>query len=130
VAPDFDPLAFSFYGLTFGQVAAISFGVLAVSQEFHNGAVRVSLAAVPRRAVFYAGKMATIGGLTLVVGVLTTLVTLVLGRSMLGEFASRSTAEPRAFIGGGVYLALMALLAAGLTVLLRSGVAVPRCGRP
>jgi ABC-type transport system involved in multi-copper enzyme maturation permease subunit len=123
-APDFDPLAFSFYGLTFGQVAAISFGALVVSQEFHNAAVRVSLCAVPRRGVFYAGKMAVIGGLTLVIGVLTTLVTLVLGKSMLGEFGHWSTADLRAVVGGGIYLALMALLAAGLTALLRSGLAV------
>jgi ABC-type transport system involved in multi-copper enzyme maturation permease subunit len=123
-APDFDPLAFSFYGLTFGLVAAISFGALVISQEFHNAAVRVSLALVPRRGVFYTAKIATIGGLTITVGLLTTLVTLVVGKLMLGVSGNWSAADVRAVVGGGIYLALMALLAAGLTLILRSGVAV------
>jgi len=119
-----DPLAVSFYGLAFGQVAAISFGAVAVSQEFHHAAVRVSLAAVPRRGVFYTAKMATIGAASLVVGLLTGLATLALGRVLIGESVTWDASALRAAVGSGIYLALMALFAAGLTALLRSGVAV------
>ena len=120
-----DPLALTFAGLGFGQVAAISFGVLAVSQEFHHGAIRVWLAAVPGRDVFYVAKMVTVGGVTLLVGVLTALVTFVLGRALLGSSIGLTDAATlRAIAGSGIYLALMALFAAGLTTLVRSGTLV------
>lgn len=123
---DADPLALSLFGVTFGQVAAISFGVLAVSQEFQHSALRVWLAAVPRRNVFYAAKVMMIGVLTLAVGLLTTLVSFLLGQALIGD-AGLAVADPaaaRAIVGSGVYLALMALFAAGLTMVLRSGTLV------
>jgi len=125
-SPDFDPLELSFYGLTFGQVAAISFGTLVVSQEFHVGALRVSLSAVPRRGVFYASKMAMTGAVALAVGLLSGFTTLLLGQVLIGD-AGIGVSDPgalRAVVGSAAYLALMALFAAGLTALLRSGVAV------
>ena len=125
-SPDFDPLELSFYGLTFGQIAAISFGTLVVSQEFHHSALRVSLSAVPRRGVFYASKMAMIGGVALAVGLLSGFTTLLLGQALLGDagIGISDAGALRAAVGSGVYLALIALFAAGLTALLRSGVAV------
>ena len=125
-SPDFDPLELSFYGLTFGQVAAISFGTLVFSQEFHHSALRVSLSAVPRRGVFYASKMAMTGGVVLAVGLLSGFTTLLLGQALIGEagIGISDTGALRAAVGSGIYLALMALFAAGLTALLRSGVAV------
>lgn len=125
-SPDFDPVELSFYGLTFGQIAAISFGTLVLSQEFHHGALRVTLSAVPRRGLFYAGKIAMTGGAALAVGLLSGFTTLLLGQALLGDAGVGITADGalRAAVGGGSYLALMALFAAGLTALLRSGVAV------
>ncbi|MET0965886.1 MAG: ABC transporter permease [Nakamurella sp.] len=124
--PDFDPLELSFYGLTFGQIAAISFGTLALSQEFHQSALRVSLAAVPRRGLFYVSKMAVIGGAVLVVGLLAGLTTFLLGQALIGDagIGISDTGALRAVLGSGIYLALIALFAAGLTALLRSAVAV------
>ena len=125
-SPDFDPVELSFYGLTFGQVAAISFGTLVVSQEFHHSALRVSLSAVPRRGVFYASKMAVTGGVALAVGVLSGFTTLLLGQTLLGDAGVGFTdaGALRAVFGSGVYLALIALFAAGLTALFRSGILV------
>jgi len=125
-SPDFDPLELSFYGLTFGQVAAISFGTLVLSQEFHHSALRVSLSAVPRRGIFYASKMAITGGVALAVGLLSGLTTFLLGQALIGDagIGISDTGALRAVVGSGIYLALMALFAAGLTALLRSGVAV------
>lgn len=125
-SPDFDPVELSFYGLTFGQIAAISFGTLVVSQEFHHSALRVSLSAVPRRGLFYTSKMALIGGVVLAVGLLSGFTTLLVGQALLGDagIGITDTGALRAAVGGGIYLALIALFAAGLTALLRSGVAV------
>ncbi len=66
----------AFFVLNSGQIAAIAFGATAVSSEFLNGALRISLAAVPRRSLFYVAKMATIGGSALAVGLMTTFTTL------------------------------------------------------
>ncbi|EPH45560.1 hypothetical protein STRAU_1376 [Streptomyces aurantiacus JA 4570] len=123
---DAEPLFGAFYALNFGQVAAISFGTTAVSSEYVNGALRVSLAAVPRRGLFYGAKTAVLGAAALLVGLLTSFTTFLGGQAFLGEHAI-GLGHPgavRACVGGGFYLALMALLAAGLAAVLRSGVAV------
>lgn len=124
--PDADPVLGAFYALNFGQIAAISFGATALSSEYLNGALRVSLAAVPRRDLFYAAKMTLVGALALVVGLVTSFTAFLVGQLFMGRYAI-GLGEPgalRAALGGGIYLALMALLAAGLTALLRSAVAV------
>lgn len=116
----------AFYALNFGQIAAISFGATALSSEFLNGALRISLSAVPRRGLFYAAKMSVVGGLALAVGMITSFATFLVGQMFMGDYAI-GLGEPgalRAAFGGGIYLTLMALLAAGLAALLRSAVAV------
>jgi len=122
---DDDPLFSAFFGVNFGQVAAIAFGTAAVSSEFQGGALRVSLAAVPRRGRWFAAKAVAIGAPVLGVGLVTGFVTAAVGKAVLGGDASGVTWSEgvRGAVGCGVYLALMALFAAGLTTLLRSGVA-------
>ncbi|MFH8476631.1 ABC transporter permease [Streptomyces sp. NPDC018000] len=123
---DAEPLFDAFYALNFGQIAAISFGATAISSEYLNGALRISLVAVPRRNLFYAAKMTLVGAPALVVGLVTSFSAFTVGQMFMGEYAI-GLGEPgalRAAFGGGIYLALMALFAAGLTVLLRSAVAV------
>ncbi|MFD8114515.1 ABC transporter permease [Streptomyces microflavus] len=121
-----EPVFDAFYALNFGQIAAVAFGATAISSEFLDGALRISLAAVPRRSLFYAAKMTAVGGAALVVGLLTSFPVFLVGQLFLGEYAI-GLGHPgalRAAFGGGIYLALMALFAAGLTALLRSAVAV------
>ncbi|TPQ18459.1 ABC transporter permease subunit [Streptomyces sporangiiformans] len=122
---DFDPLFSALFGVSFGQTAAIAFGALAVSSEFQGGALRVSLAAVPHRGRWYAAKATVVGVAVLGVGLLTGCVSLAVGKAVLGDKGSGlSWGEGlRGAVGCGIYLALMALFAAGLTALLRSGVA-------
>lgn len=124
--PGADLVFGAFYALNFGQIAAISFGATALSSEYLNGALRISLAAVPRRDLFYSAKMALVGTLALLIGLVTSFTAFLVGQLFMGEYAI-GLGEPgalRAALGGGIYLALMALLAAGLTALLRSAVAV------
>ncbi|WAU81102.1 ABC transporter permease subunit [Streptomyces sp. Qhu-G9] len=122
---DFDPLFSAFFGVSFGQIAAITFGAQAVSAEFQGGALRVSLAAVPHRGRWFAAKAAAVGLPALAAGLLTGAATLLVGKAVLGDRGSGlSWGEGvRAAVGCGIYLALMALFAAGLAALLRSGVA-------
>ena len=123
--PEFDALFMALSGVGPGQIAAIAFGATAVSSEFHGGALRLSLAAVPQRGRWFAAKTAAIGVPALLVGLVTGLASLAAAKAGLGEEASGLTLgeQARGVVGFGVYLMLMALLAAGLTALLRSGVA-------
>jgi ABC-type transport system involved in multi-copper enzyme maturation permease subunit len=122
----FDPVRASFFGLNFGQIAAICFGSIAVAGEYRAGAIRVSLAAVPRRRVFFAAKLTVVGLLALVVGLVTSTTCFVLGQAALGD-RGVSIGTPgalRAVVGCGLYLALITLFAAGLAAALRSAPAV------
>ncbi|MFJ8537930.1 ABC transporter permease [Streptomyces sp. NPDC093591] len=123
--PDFDPLFTALSGVLPGQIAAISFGALAVSSEYHGGALRLSLAAVPQRGWWFAAKVTAIAVPALIVGLATAFIALLVARAGLGSAASGLTVaeQVRGVLGCGIYLMLMALFAAGLTVLLRSGVA-------
>ncbi|MGW6704778.1 ABC transporter permease subunit [Streptomyces sp. NPDC054956] len=121
-----DPLLAAFYGVNFGQIAAFAFGATALSSEFHNGALRTSLTAVPSRARLYLSKMAVVGGLAFLAGQLAALAAFAGGQAFMGPNALElgSTGTYRGVFGCGLYLTLMALLAAGLTAVLRSATAV------
>ncbi|GAB2730788.1 ABC transporter permease [Streptomyces bullii] len=120
---DFDPLFTALSGVLPGQIAAISFGALAVSAEFHGGGLRLSLAAVPQRGRWFAAKATAVAVPVLLVGLVTACAALLVGRAGLGATADHLTLgeQARAVVGCGIYLMLMALLAAGLATLLRSG---------
>ncbi|MFF3765433.1 ABC transporter permease [Streptomyces sp. NPDC001922] len=122
--PDFEPVSFVFYGLNFGQVTAICFGVLGTAGEYGTGSVRISLTAVPRRGRLYAGKLGVAGGLALAVGLLTGFCCLLGGQALLGEHGVGPGAPGalRAAVGCGLYLALLTVLSAGVATVLRSSV--------
>ncbi|MFF5445381.1 ABC transporter permease [Streptomyces sp. NPDC012888] len=121
-----DPLLAAYYGLNFGQIAAIAFGATAVAGEFHNAGLRITLTAVPDRTRFYLAKIATIGGLAFLVGQVTALATFLGGQAQMGPYTIH-LGDPgalRSVIGCGVYLTLLTLFAAGLTAVIRSAAAV------
>ncbi|MFK8909586.1 ABC transporter permease [Streptomyces sp. YS-3] len=120
---DFDPVLFSYYGLNFGQMAALTFGATAMAAEYKNGGIRISLGAVPDRGLFYRAKLAVIGGLVLVMGLVTSLTSFLSGQALMDKGFGIGIGDPgalRAVIGCALYLALLSLLAAGLAALLRS----------
>ncbi|GGS75548.1 MULTISPECIES: ABC transporter permease subunit [Streptomyces] len=122
-ADDSDPLFSVFFGVSFGQIAAIAFGTTAVASEFRDGALRLTLAAVPDRGRWFAAKVTAIALPVLAVGLLTGFVTLLVGRAVLGTSAPGWGEGVRGAVGCGLHLTLMALFAAGLAAVLRSGVA-------
>ncbi|MEU9735505.1 ABC transporter permease [Streptomyces sp. NPDC048002] len=123
--PGLDPLATALSGVLPGQIAAISFGALAVSAEYQGGALGLSLSAVPRRGHWFAAKATAVAGPTLAAGLVTACAAVAVGRAGLGGAADGldTDDQARGVVGAALYLTLMALLAAGLTAVLRSGVA-------
>ncbi|WP_167345788.1 ABC transporter permease [Streptomyces roseochromogenus] len=118
-----DPLYSAFFGVSLGRIAAIAFGTTAVSAEFRGGALRLTLSAVPDRRRWFAAKATAIALPALAVGLLTGLVTLLVGKAVLGADGPTWGEGLRGAVGCGVQLTLMALFAAGLAAVLRSGVA-------
>ncbi|MFE7132588.1 ABC transporter permease [Streptomyces sp. NPDC057638] len=125
-APAFDPLRSAFYGLNFGGLGVISLGAMAVAAEYKTGAIRISLAVVPRRGLLCAAKLTVVGALTFAVGLVTSVICFVVGQSFFGDKAvGLFTADgTRAVLGVALYYTLIGLFAAGLAFLLRSAVAV------
>ncbi|CAM5476281.1 ABC transporter permease OS=Streptomyces tendae OX=1932 GN=GUR47_29860 PE=4 SV=1 [Streptomyces tendae] len=123
--PDFDPLFMALSGVMPGQIAAVAFGAVVVSSEYQGNGIRLTLTAVPRRGRWFAAKLAVVAVPVLAVGLVTALAALLAARAGLGAAADGLTLgqQVRGVVGCGVYLMLMALFAAGLTTLFRSGVA-------
>ncbi|WP_330236939.1 ABC transporter permease [Streptomyces sp. NBC_00566] len=117
-----DPLFSVFFGVSLGQVAAVVFGALAVAGEYRGGALRLTLAAVPDRTRWFAAKAVAVALPVLAVGLLTGLTTLAVGRATVGESGPGWAEGVRGAVGCALYLTLMALFAAGLAAVLRSGV--------
>ncbi|GHF30283.1 ABC transporter [Streptomyces mashuensis] len=123
--PDFEPVGGSYYGLNFGHLAAVCFGVLAVAGEYtDNKAVRLSLMAVPRRGLFYAAKMLVVGAAALPVGLATGFGCFLGAQALLGEYGVGLGADGalRSAVGCGLYLTLLTLFSAGVAAVVRSQV--------
>ncbi|MCP3767084.1 MULTISPECIES: ABC transporter permease [Streptomyces] len=118
----FDPTLISFAGMSLGQLAMIVFGVLVVSNEYSTGMIRTSLAAVPQRGGFLAGKLGVATALALVVSMATAFAAFFLGQAMLGEHRASLGDDGvlRAVIGGGLYMTLIAVFSMGVATMLRS----------
>ncbi|MFF0699689.1 ABC transporter permease [Streptomyces tendae] len=123
--PDFDPLFMALSGVMPGQIAAVAFGAVVVSSEYQGNGIRLALSAVPQRGRWFAAKLVVVAVPALGVGLVTALAALLAARAGLGTAADALTVgeQVRGVVGCGVYLMLMALFAAGLTALFRSGVA-------
>lgn len=118
----FDPTYTSFAGTSLGQLAMIVFGVLVVSNEYSTGMIRTSIAAVPRRGVFFACKVAVATVLTFLVAIVTSFVSFFVGQAILGDH-NASISDPgvlRAVIGSALYMTLIAMFSMGVASLLRS----------
>lgn len=118
----FDATQTSFSGIELGQLAMIAFGVMVVSSEYSTGMIRSSLAAVPQRTVFLSAKIFVATSLVLVVGMATSFLAFFVGQALLGErgVSIQDEGVLRAVVGGGVYMALIALFSMGLSFVLRS----------
>jgi len=116
-----DPIFAAFYSLTLGQLPLVVFGVLLIGSEYTSGTIRVSLAAVPRRGLFYAGKVLAAAAVALCVSMVTVAANFAAARAALGPYGPSfdTPGMPDAFIGACLYLPLICLFAVGLATMLR-----------
>jgi len=131
-----DTTKLSLTGIQLGQAVVAVLAVLVISNEYSTGMIRVTLAAMPRRAVVLAAKAAVLSSLVLAAGVLAVAGSLLAGRLILPGhgftpahgFALLSPGTPsvlRAAAGSVIYLTLIALLSLGTATIVRdSAVAV------
>ncbi len=129
-----DPTKLSLAGLQTGQALTAIFAVLVVSEEYGTGMIRVTLTALPRRAVLLAAKAANLAGLTLVVGLIAVTGCLIVGRLILPgagidpahgyALISLGHASTLRAAGGSVlYLVLIGLLSLGVATAIRDAAA-------
>ena len=125
-----DPAKISLAGVDLGQVIVALLAGNAVGGEYGTGMIRVTLAATPRRLVMLAAKAAGVTGWALAAGMVAVLGSVLAGRLILpGRGLSAANGyvlvslgngpDLRAALGSVLYLALIALLALGVTTAVR-----------
>jgi ABC-2 type transport system permease protein len=78
-----DPTKLSLAGVQIGQALIVILAVLAVSEEYGTGMIRVTLTAIPHRLTLLVAKAANLAGLTLLVGLIGVAGCLLTGRLIL-----------------------------------------------
>jgi ABC-2 type transport system permease protein len=131
-----DPAKLSLTGVQAGQAIVAVIAVLAVSNEYSTGMIRITLTAMPRRLTVLAAKAILVTGLVLAVSAVAVLASLLAGRLILpGHGFTPAHGYPplslghgpvlRAVCGSAFYLALIALLSLGVATAVReSAVAI------
>lgn len=125
-----DPTKLSLIGVDLGQAVVAVLAVIAVTDEYGVGMIRVTLAAIPRRGEMLGAKALNIAGLAVVTGAAAIAGCLIAGRLLLPEaglepahsYALVSiTHGPtlRAASGSVLYLGLIALLSLGIATVFR-----------
>jgi ABC-2 type transport system permease protein len=129
-APAQDTTKTALTGLQAGQAVIVILAVLAVTNEYSTGMIRVTLTAMPRRLKVLAAKATIVAGLSLVAGAPAVAASLLIGRIVLdgngftaahGYAAISLThgATLRAATGSVLYLTLIALLSLGAATAVR-----------
>jgi hypothetical protein len=136
---NFDPVRNSLFGIVFGQLVIVVIGAMTLSSEYTTGMIRTSLTSMPRRGVVFSAKLLVFALVALVTGLFCSFTSFLIGQSFYGKVhvhdfrngtretvavldLSTSLDKPhvlQAVVGGGLYLAVSALLAFGLAAILR-----------
>ena len=113
----------SLFGLIVGQLVIAVLGALTITSEYSTGMIRTSLSVMPRRGVSLAAKAVVFGAIALVVGLVTSFASFLVGQAVLSTHHLNTTlGQPgvlRAVIGGGLFLAVCGLLSFGLGAIIR-----------
>jgi ABC-2 type transport system permease protein len=121
-----DPVYAGMLGcFTLAQLAVAALGVVGVTAEYTTGAIRTSLAAVPRRSHFLAAKVAVVALSSFVVSELMVVVAYLFGQPTIADVgAPRSTLDDDGvlgvLLGGALWLTAIALLGLALGILFRA----------
>jgi hypothetical protein len=119
----FEPTSYALSGVFLAQLAIGVLGVLIITGEYGTGMIRTTFAAVPQRRLVLAAKAVVFTAVTLVTGVASCLVGFFLSQAILSSHHLQTTIGApgvlRAVIGGGLYLAVLGLLAFGIGAIIR-----------
>jgi ABC-2 type transport system permease protein len=119
----YDPTNEALAGLAITQLVVGVLGVLVMTGEYSSGLIRATFAAVPRRRLVLAAKIAVFGAGTLLLGEVTAFAAFLAMRlSLQARVPAPGLGQPgvlRAVIMAGVYLCLVGLIGMGLGVIIR-----------
>jgi len=126
-----DPTGVSQSGVAIAELAIVVLGVLCISSEYSSGMIRTSLIAVPKRGRVLAAKALVVAVVTFVVGEVTCFAAFFAGQALISGHAPHAAiGDPgvaRAVVGGGLYLAALAVLSVAAGALLRHPAAAIAC---
>jgi ABC-type transport system involved in multi-copper enzyme maturation permease subunit len=118
-----DPTAISLAGVTLAQLIIGILGVLIVSNEYANGLIRNTFAAVPRRLPVLWAKVIVLAGSLAVLMVIASVVAFLVGQLILGDGKNTTLAADgvlRAVLGSGLYLAGIGVFGIAIGAMLRN----------
>jgi len=118
-----DPTAISLAGVTLAQLILGILGVLVVSNEYANGLIRNTFAAVPRRLPVLWAKVLVLAGVLAVLMVIASVVAFLVGQLILGDGKNTTLAAEgvlRAVLGSGLYLAGIGVFGIAIGAMLRN----------
>jgi ABC-type transport system involved in multi-copper enzyme maturation permease subunit len=120
---NFSAAHLSLNGIQLAQLAIGMLGVLLITSEYTTGLIRATFAAVPQRRTVLAAKAIVFTVATLIVSEIACFIAFFVGQAFLShKHLEAHIADPgvlRAVIGGGLYLAVLGLLALGLGTVIR-----------
>jgi ABC-2 type transport system permease protein len=113
----------SLNGILLAQLAVGVLGVLLISSEYTTGMIRATLAAVPQRRTVLLAKGLVFTAVVLIVSEIACFIAFFAGQAFLANKGLQAhLSDPgvlRAVIGGGLYLAVLGLLALALGTIIR-----------
>ncbi len=116
-------VSISLFGLLIGQLVIVVLGALTITSEYSTGMIRTSLSVLPKRNMFFAAKAIVFTMVALVVGLITSFASFLVGQAILSsQHVNASLGQPgvlRAVVGGGLFLAVCGLLSYGIGAVLR-----------
>jgi ABC-type transport system involved in multi-copper enzyme maturation permease subunit len=120
---EFSAAHLSLNGILLAQLAIGVLGVLLISSEYTTGMIRATLAAVPQRRTVLAAKALVFTAVTLVISEVACFIAFFASQAFLThKHLEAHLSDPgvlRAVIGGGLYLAVLGLLALALGTAIR-----------
>jgi ABC-2 type transport system permease protein len=120
----FNPLDPALIGSQIAQLAIAVLGVLVITGEYSTGMIRASFTAVPKRLPVLWAKAMVFATVTLALMLPSVLIAFFASQSILSRhnanIASSHPGVPRAVIGAGLYLAVVAVLSLGIGAILRN----------
>ncbi len=121
----FDPVATSLVGVFFAQFAVGVMGARAITSEYATGAIRTTLAAVPRRVRLVISKVIVLFVTFFLVSEAVVFAAFTVGQDIYrgGHLPSgtlSNSTDLRAVVMAGVYLTMLTLVGLGLGLILRT----------